>query len=213
MPSDRARPLVAFAVVSVVCALVVVTNMARHPHATVTAFQAAQVTPAGPEVRFGSVLAARPRPVPLTGNVLSVALDAPVTAPAPRSHPAPTPLRRVRVARPGVRTPHRRLRHRSRAHARAPRHAPSAPPAIQPGHSGGAPGHLRPHGGSRPRQQASPAPYGHGTGRARVSSASRRAIGEAAGRPGRSGMAPGHLSHPGHGHGHGHGHGWGRGRR
>ncbi|MGN6783272.1 MAG: hypothetical protein ACTHJH_17425, partial [Marmoricola sp.] len=139
--------MAAFAVVSVVCALVVVANMARHPHATVTAVEAAQVAHLGPEVRFGWVLAPRPRDVPLTGNVLSIALDAPVTTAlrSQRSRTAPVAAPTGRAARPAHQVARRSPAHaprRAPAHRPPPAHAPRPPGHAAPGHA--APGHAAP---------------------------------------------------------------------
>lgn len=221
MPSDRVGPLAAFAVVSVVCALVVVANMARHPHATVTAVEAAQVAHLGPEVRFGSVLAPRPREVPLTGNVLSMALDAPVTTAlrSPRSRTAPVAAptgRAARPAHPAARRGAAHAPHRASAHRPHPAHGPRPPARPAPGHSapGQAPGHSGQapgHSGQAPGHQRG---HGHGHARGYVEQAPSQPRGHApAGppghsgsvAPGRSGMAPGQLTQRDHGHGHGRG--------
>lgn len=210
MPSDRVGPLAAFAVVSVVCALVVVANMARHPHATVTTVEAARVAHLGPEVRFGSVLAPRPRDVPLTGNVLSIALDAPVTTAlrSQRSRTAPVAAPTGRAARPAHpaarRSPAHAPRHpprRAPAHRPPPAHAPrppghaapghaapshAAPGHAAPGHSGQAPGHRRGHGHTQ-------AP-GHSGSRGYVEQAPRQLRGHAKGRDLSHGSA-GHARH------------------
>jgi hypothetical protein len=197
MPSERARPLVAFVVVAVGCALVISVNMLRHPTATTTAVVAAHLGDASSRVELGTVLAGVPTPPPAPApkvatastNVLSVALRRPVVVPAPTHN------------RPPRQAAHR---HRAAKHPRAtrPTRAPRVTVAPHRGHGHGrtSPGH---------RRTRSTAGRGHsGHGRAHHTAVPTGALRSwtAPGRSGDAGHGRHHGGHQGRGHAGGHGH-------
>ncbi|MGN6250815.1 MAG: hypothetical protein ACTHNS_03255 [Marmoricola sp.] len=193
MPSERARPLVAFVAVAVVCALVVSVNMLRNPTATLTTVEASTVAGSGPRVEFGTVLARRPEAAPVAAaNVLAVALRRPLTA-SPRSAASGSARATVSVRERGVQARRTARPHTARPHAARPHRARPASTRH----------HQTPH---RTRHQVRK-PRRPGHGRSAHVAATRQAHGQAHGRS--HGQAQGHAhghgraarSHPGHGPG------------
>ncbi|WP_310964227.1 hypothetical protein [Nocardioides terrisoli] len=201
MTPERTRPLIAYALVALLCAVIVTLNLAGPVARLVTDTVAAPSPQAGPEVLLGQQLTPRSSGSPtLATGLLQAAVD----------HAASTPVRAASRTFSGSDTAARHTppprRHRATTHHATAAHPPAhrahqparqvTPPVVRPptppvrhghGHASNppvSPGHGRGHAPAALAAPASP-PTGHRRGPALL--------------PGSGHRTPGHGAH-GHQH-------------